>query len=103
MELKDWNYEKIYSSEMVYKNQKIIEKLFYDIFNCYLEKVKIVLSKEKGLSESEINFKDFILQHEKDTDIKRLIIDYISGQTDKYFLNECKEHLKINNIEDLFK
>lgn len=27
------------------------------------------------------------------TDIKRMIIDYISGQTDKFFLKECQNNI----------
>ena len=34
-------------------------------------------------------------EYKKNTDIRRIVIDYISGQTDKFFLNECKENLKI--------
>ena len=29
-----------------------------------------------------------------DTGIRRIIIDYIAGQTDKFFLNECEKYLQ---------
>ena len=29
-----------------------------------------------------------------DENIKRIIIDYIAGQTDKFFLNECELYLE---------
>ena len=102
MKLKDWNYKKIYTSQIVYKNQEIIQKLFDDIFYCYLEKSNKVIENNDKVSESEKNLLNFIMQNKKETNIKRIIIDYIAGQTDQYFLNECKLHLKIDNIEKLF-
>ena len=33
-------------------------------------------------------------QKDEETDIRRTIIDYIAGQTDQYFLNECNKNLK---------
>ena len=69
----------------------------------YLDKVKEFNSSYDRLSESEKNLYDFIKQKDNDTDIKRAIIDYIAGQTDQYFLNECTEHLKEINLEELYK
>lgn len=51
------------------------------------------------MSLSDQNLYNFINSrsedYKKNTDIRRIIIDYISGQTDKYFIKECK-----NNIEN---
>ena len=102
MELKDWNYKYIYASKEANKHQDIIEKLFYQLYYCYLDKVEKFKDSEKELSESERNLYDFVNQN-KDINIKRLIIDYIAGQTDKYFLDECLEHLKYIDMRELYK
>lgn len=51
------------------------------------------------MSLSDQNLFSFIndrtKEYKQNTNIRRIIIDYISGQTDKYFLKECK-----NNIEN---
>lgn len=103
MKLKDWNYKYIYASEEANKHQYIIEDLFYKLYYCYLDKAEKFASQHSDLSESEKNLYDFIKQKENSIDIKRAIIDYISGQTDQYFLNECAEHLNGINLEELYK
>lgn len=100
MELKEWNYKNIYASEEANKHQDIVEKLFYELYYCYLNKVDKFKTEEE-LSQSEKNLYDFIKQN-NDTDIKRALVDYIAGQTDQYFLNECIENLKDNNVEELY-
>lgn len=103
MKLKDWNYKYIYASEEANKHQYIIEDLFYKLYYCYLDKVKRFDSSYNKLSESEKNLYDFINKKDNLSDIKRAIIDYIAGQTDQYFLNECEEHLSEINLEELYK
>ena len=102
MKLKDWNYEYIYASKEAVKNQEIIENLFYELYDCYLEKIKN-MSETNNLTESENNLYEFIKERDKTDDIRRSVVDYIAGQTDQYFLNECNEHLRNINIEDLYK
>lgn len=102
MQLKDWNYKYIYASEEANKYQDIIRKLFYDLYYCYLDKIKAFSVKHINLSESEKNLYDFIEQKDNDTDIRRAVIDYIAGQTDQYFINECIEHLKEISLEELY-
>jgi len=93
--LQDWNYRNIYNSDLANKNYEIIEKLFNDLYYFYLEKVSKY--KEVNLEEctqSEKTLYSFINKmSSQEKDIKRIIIDYIAGQTDKFFLNECKINL----------
>ncbi len=103
MGLKDWNYKNIYASDEANKNQDIVEKLFYKLYYCYLNKVQNWDSESNNLSQSEKNLFDFVEQKDDDTDIKRAIIDYIAGQTDQYFLKECVEHVRDIDIEQLYK
>ena len=92
MELKDWNYKKIYASEEANKHQAIIEKLFHKLYYYYLERVEKFKNSKEKLSESDENLLGFIKQKDEETDIRRTIIDYIAGQTDQYFLNECMKN-----------
>ena len=52
----------------------------------------VIENNEQELSESDKNLFDFIKEKDKETNIKRAIIDYIAGQTDQYFLNECMKN-----------
>jgi len=100
MELKEWNYKNIYSSEEANKHQAIVEKLFHELYYCYLNKIDKFKNNEE-LSGTEKNLYDFINQN-KNTNVKRAIIDYIAGQTDQYFINECIENLGDTNIQELY-
>lgn len=102
MKLKDWNYEYIYASKEATKNQDKIESLFYELYECYLNKIKN-LSGTDNLTESDKNLYEFMKERDKTEDIRRAVVDYIAGQTDQYFLNECLEHLHKFSIEDLYK
>ena len=106
MKLKDWNYETIYESDMANKNYEKIDKLFKPLYNKYLEKLKNEEYKTtEGKDASEKNLYEFInkMSEYPDFNIKRTIIDYIAGQTDKFFLNECSKYLEFMNIENLYK
>ncbi len=107
MKLKEWNYKYIYSSEDANKHQDIVKELFYKLYDCYLNKIKefnmINEINKENLTQSEKNLYEFIKQKDENTDIRRAIVDYIAGQTDQYFLNECAEHIKNIDIEELYK
>ena len=102
IKLKRWNYEHIYSSKEATKNRDILEKAFNDLFDYYVRKLdgrKDILIKENlNYSYSDkllYNFVNNKSQEYKDkTDIRRIVIDYISGQTDKFFIKECENNLK---------
>lgn len=102
VKLMDWNYKNIYASAEANKNQDIIEELFYKLYDCYMTKVE-KFKENIEMSESEKNLYDFIQEKDKHTDIRRTLVDYIAGQTDQYFLNECTENIRDFNIEDLYK
>ena len=53
-------------------------------------------------------FPTFKTQSEKsilpnNTDKKRIIIDYMAGQTDTYFLRECEYNFKEFNRDELYR
>ena len=100
IELKNWNQEKIYNSEKANVNYDKIEKLFTKLYYFYLKKISEVEIKEE-LQKSTITSSERTLYHfvnkmmeKPGENIKRVIIDYIAGQTDKFFLNECELYLK---------
>lgn len=98
--LKKWNYEHIYNSKEARKNLDILENAFYDLFDYYLQKLdnrKYIKIEEKMKDSDKLLF-GFINnkteEYRENTDIRRMVIDYISGQTDKFFLKECENNLK---------
>ena len=100
IELKNWNQEKIYNSEKANVNYDKIEKLFTKLYYFYLKKISEVEIKEE-LQKSTITSSERTLYHfvnkmmeKPGENIKRVIIDYIAGQTDKFFLNECELYLE---------
>lgn len=105
MKLKDWNYRTIYESDIANKNYEKIDKLFKPLYNKYLEKLQTENYKiVDGKDASEKNLYEFIkkMAEHSDFNLKRAVIDYIAGQTDKFFLNECKKYLGFENVEKLY-
>ncbi len=100
MELKEWSTEKIYNSEKANANYDRIEKLFNRLFYFYLEKLNEVDVKEElkknTITASERVLYNFVskMMETENAEIKRIIVDYIAGQTDKFFLNECELYLE---------
>lgn len=102
--LKKWNYANIYTSKEATKNLEVVEEAFYDLFEYYLEKLdnRKKIEIDDNMSESDQLLFSFVNnksdKYKETTDIKRMILDYISGQTDKFFLKECENNLKNFNI-----
>lgn len=99
IELKEWNYQNIYNSEKANVNYDMIEKLFKRLYYFYLEKISEV-NVEEEIKKKTITPSERILYHfvskmmeKPGENIKRVIVDYIAGQTDKFFLNECDIYL----------
>ena len=103
LELMDWNYKYIYASKEANKHQEIVKVLFDELFDCYLKKAKEIENLNSTLSQSDKNFYEFLKEHSEKNKLERIIIDYIAGQTDKYFLKECEENIKDFNMEELYK
>ncbi len=105
MKLKDWNYKVIYESDMANKNYEKIDGLFRRLFDKYYEQLKDENYKtNKGQGVSQQYLYDFVkgMSKKSDFNIKRTIVDYIAGQTDKYFLNECKIHLGLKDVNEFY-
>ena len=102
--LKEWNSKYIYNSKEARKNYEILNKAFCELYYFYLNKVdgRKDINITKDMTNSEVNLYSFINSksddYKQNTNSKRIVIDYISGQTDKYFLKECEMHLNNFNL-----
>ena len=104
LRLKDWNYEHIYKSKEACKNKDIIREYFYKLFNKYRDYLNednndTCYSKKMLLEFVNSRNKEYIEKTTKE----RMIIDYISGQTDSYFLDECESIFEEFKKEELYK
>lgn len=102
MELKSWNYKNIYESEIATGHNNVLENLFNNLFDAYVERINSInyLSKiriDEFTDKSDKIFYDFLnnktIEYLENTDKRRIIIDYIAGQTDKFFLSECEKYI----------
>jgi len=104
MNLKKWNYKNIYNSKEATKNEDIIKKYFYKLFDRYLSYLD---SNNKEESESKKKLYKYINDRSKEyienTSKQRMVIDYMAGQTDSYFLRECAENFEEFDKEELYK
>ena len=90
-DLKKFNYEHIYNKantkEQLEFYKEGMNKLFYKYLN----------DLEQDNKDSDI-YKNFLNQMEsnyiKTTELKRIIIDYIAGMTDEYFVSKVNELMK---------
>jgi len=85
IELKQFNYEKIYNKQDKKLDEIKIEQKFYNLFNIYLKQI------ENDLKNEEI-YTVFLNTMDSDylnnnTNVRK-VIDYIAGMTDDYFLKQ---------------
>ena len=107
VDLRNWNFKKIYSSEEALRNREKLEKAFEDMFNIYLEELKDKDYKNHiefsdNIPASEMRLYEFVIsrseEYRKNTDVRRIVIDYMAGQTDKFFLRECSSNLDLRFV-----
>ena len=82
----------------------IISFFLFELFEVYLR----YLEEENDDSNlSKKNIKEFVEQRSKEyletTNKKRIVIDYLAGQTDHYFLRECEYNFKGFDKEKLYE
>jgi dGTP triphosphohydrolase len=81
----------------------ILKEYFYKLYNVYLNYLE-------NLNETGNYSKDRLIksinqrseEYKKHTSKKRMVIDYIAGQTDSFFLRECEYNFKEFNKENLY-
>lgn len=89
-ELLEFNYENIYSKAYTKKEKEKIKKMFNKLYSYY---IKCIDTKDKKSSIYKIYLinmsKDYIMKTKKE----RIVIDYIAGMTDEYFIREYESIL----------
>ncbi len=81
--LKAFNYKYIYALAYSKKEKQDIEKMFNTLFKVYLNDLK-VMNKYSNIVKY---YKIMDESYQKNT-LERIVIDYIAGMTDEYFLKE---------------
>lgn len=85
VKLKKFNYEHIYNKALNKKEKEFLTKQFETLFNTYLNDLK-----NNNFSSPIINsyLKSMCIDYRKNNTNERIVIDYIAGMTDEYFLRE---------------
>lgn len=86
-ELKKFNQEHIYNKANTEKDRKNIETMFNKLFE-YLYKVLEDNTFDKDNNIFKIYLDNMTDEYRKNTSNARIVIDYISGMTDEYFISE---------------
>ena len=86
--LKDFNYKYIYNKANTKENIDFYKKAFNTLFDSYLEDITYN-RKNSAINKLFLNnmSKDYI----KNNDKRRIVIDFIAGMTDEFFLSEYKK------------
>jgi len=107
MNLKEWNYKNIYYSKQATKNQDILEDYFYKLYNLYVSYLDDLDKEPNENNKSRKRLYEFInqrsIEYKENTSKKRMVIDYMAGQTDSYFLRECEYNFPELKIDELYK
>lgn len=91
-ELKDFNYRNIYYKANTKEDIENYEKMFRSLFDFYLN----CLNKKINSDIYETFLNDMNDEYKQNNTNERIVIDYLAGMTDSYFLRKYKE-----NIEDV--
>ncbi len=90
-ELKDFNYKYIYNNANSKKDIEFYEQAFNTLYNTYIKDL------EYNRSTSAINkvfLKGMDDNYIKNTKKERIVIDFLAGMTDDFFLSEYKKIVK---------
>ncbi|MFP3983950.1 MAG: deoxyguanosinetriphosphate triphosphohydrolase family protein [Desulfurivibrionaceae bacterium] len=86
LELKKFNYERIYLNPLVKGNVSLIQDCYRKLFGVYLDDIK-------AGGTSKTAFSDYVKKMEagyrEEAEPARLVADFIAGMTDDYFLNQA--------------
>ncbi len=86
-ELKNFNYQNIYFKAMTKEENVQLREMFETLFESYFRDV------DKNKEDSPINYsylKNMSEEYKRDNEVGRIVVDYIAGMTDGYFVSEYK-------------
>ena len=87
MDLKKFNYDHIYQYSITKNDYEIYKDGMRDIYKKYLSDI---LNENKDSVIYQIFLNQQCLEYLKNTNPKRMVIDFIAGMTDEFFLKEIK-------------
>lgn len=85
--LKDFNYEHIYGKAYTVKEKELINNMFRTVFDGYLNDLK-TKNYDSPIFYSYLNNMD---EKYLESSNERIVLDYISGMTDDYFISSYKK------------
>ena len=86
-ELLDFNYKNIYAKAYTNDEKNKIKEMFNDIYISYLTDLE---TNNINSSICKVFLNEMNEEYKNNTSNERIVIDYISGMTDDFFVNECK-------------
>jgi dGTPase len=93
--LKEFNTNNIYLKSMSIEEQKKVTEMFYTMFNYYKDKLNNNI--ESSINREFINYKDE--SYRTNNTNERIIIDFIAGMTDNYFIKKYNNIVKEKEYE----
>ena len=91
VELKNFNYKNIYDKANSKEDIKRYEKMFRELFDSYMLALE---NKDESSSIYKAFYSDMNDTYKDNTSYARVIIDYIAGMTDDYFIREYNKIVK---------
>lgn len=83
--LKKFNYEKIYNKAMTKEEREELKKMFQILFETYLNDLETKNQSSPILNSFLRNMSE---EYKKGNSKERIVLDYIAGMTDDFFLRE---------------
>lgn len=91
-ELKDFNYNHIYTNQRVKSQSKKIERMFEMLFDTFLDDLKNNNTGSKiFINHLNVFDKESLRRYRKETTDEEIVRDFISGMTDDYFNDTFRE------------
>lgn len=90
-ELKDFNYKYIYNYANSKKDIEFYEQAFNTLYNTYIKDLEC---NRNNSAINEIFLKEMDNNYIKNTKKERIVIDFLAGMTDDFFLSEYKKIVK---------
>jgi len=87
-ELKDFNYKNIYAKANTKEKLEYYKKCFNKLFSKYLSDLEYTKKDSKIYTLFYDNMSD---EYKKNTPLKRVVIDFIAGMTDDYFISSYEK------------
>ena len=89
-DLKNFNYEHIYSKANTTEQLNNYKLMFNELFDALVKQIE----NKSNTNINNVFLKNMSDEYMNNTSIKRMVIDYIAGMTDEYFVSEYNRYCK---------